>query len=120
VIAIEAGMHSPWISRLLTKLGHEVIVANPRKLRLIHENQRKNDQVDAEYLARVARLDRKLLGAIEHRSELGQAHLALLRSRDVLVRSRVRLIHHVRASIKSVGVSIPSFTAHAFHKRTAP
>lgn len=116
-IAIEAGMHSPWISRLLTKLGHEVIVANPRKLRLIYENQRKNDRVDAEYLARVARLDRKLLGAIEHRSEMGQSHLALLRSRDTLVRSRVRLIHHVRATIQSIGIQVPSFTVHAFHKR---
>lgn len=96
-IVIEAGMHSPWISRLLSKLGHEVIVANPRKLRLIYENQRKSDRVDAEYLARVARLDPKLLGATTHRSELGQAHLALIRSRDTLVRARVRLIHHVRA-----------------------
>lgn len=91
-IAIEAGMHSPWLSRLLTKLGHEVIVANPRKLRLIYENRRKSDRVDAEYLARVARLDRKLLGAIEHRSELSQSHLAVIRSRDTLVRTRARLI----------------------------
>src|SRR3954454_15845117 len=34
-IALEAGTHSPWISRLLTAWGHEVLVANPRKLRLI-------------------------------------------------------------------------------------
>ena len=68
-IAIEAGTHSPWISRLLTRLGHEVLVANPRKLRLIYENQRKSDRVDAEYLARVARLDPKLLCALEHRSD---------------------------------------------------
>jgi transposase len=70
-IAIEAGTHSPWMSRLLARLGHEVIVANSRKLRLIYENQHKSDRVDAEYLARVARLDPKLLGAIEHRSEVG-------------------------------------------------
>jgi transposase len=116
-MAIEAGMHSPWISRLLRRLGHEVIVANPRKLRLIYENQRKNDRVDAEYLARVARLDRQLLGAVEHRSELGQAHLAVLRARDTLVRSRVRLIHHVRAAIRSTGAAVPSLTTHTFHKR---
>ncbi len=117
IIAIEAGMHSPWMSRLITRLGHEVIFANPRKLRLIYENQRKSDRVDAEYLARVARLDRKLLGAIEHRSELGQSHLELIRARDTLVRSRVRLIHHVRAAIKSFGGSVPSYSAEAFHKR---
>ncbi|HEV3409763.1 MAG TPA: IS110 family transposase [Chthoniobacterales bacterium] len=116
-IAIEAGMHSPWISRLLSALGHEVIVANPRKLRLIYENQHKNDRVDAEYLARLARLDPNLLGRVEHRSESSQAHLAILRARDTLVRSRVRLIHHVRAAIRSTGATVASPTAHAFHKR---
>src|SRR5215212_3764351 len=116
-IAIEAGMHSPWLSRLLTKLGHEVIVANPRKLRLIYENRRKSDRVDAEYLARVARLDRKLLGAIEHRSELSQSHLAVIRSRDTLVRTRARLILHVRSAIKAIGEQVPRCSADAFHKR---
>ena len=118
-IAIEAGMHSPWMSRLLTRLGHPVIVANPRKLRLIYENQQKSDRVDAEYLARVARLDPKLLGAIEHRSELGQCHLALIRSRDTVVRTRARLIQHVRAAIKSIGGQVPTYTADTFHKRVA-
>ena len=116
-IAIEAGTHSPWMSRLLARLGHEVIVANSRKLRLIYETQHKSDRVDAEYLARVARLDPKLLGAIEHRSELGQCHLSLIRARDTLVRSRARLIQHVRSAIKSLGERIPSGTAEAFHKR---
>jgi transposase len=110
-------MHSAWISRLLSSLGHEVIVTNPRKLRLIYENQHKNDRVDAEYLARVARLDPKLLGRVEHRSEMSQTHLAILRARDTLVRTRVRLIHHVRATIRSTGATVPSHTAHAFHKR---
>jgi transposase len=118
-IAIEASMHSPWVSRLLATLGHEVLVANPRKLRLIYENQHKSDRVDAEYLARVARLDPKLLCALEHRSELGQCHLAIVRARDTLVRSRGRLIQHVRASIKSLGERVPSGTAEAFHKRAS-
>ena len=29
-IAIEAGTHSPWVSRLLEECGHEVLVANAR------------------------------------------------------------------------------------------
>lgn len=116
-IAIEAGMHSPWLSRLLKRLRHEVLVANPRKLRLIYENQRKSDRVDAEYLARVARLDPKLLCALEHRSESGQCHLAIIRARDTLVRSRGRLIQHVRSAIKAIGQRVPSGTAECFHKR---
>ena len=46
-IAIEAGTHSPWASRVLEKCGHEVLVANSRKLRLIYANKRKTDEIDA-------------------------------------------------------------------------
>jgi transposase len=60
-IAIETGTHSPWVSRLLEECGHEVLVANARKLRLIYANKRKTDEVDAENLARLARVDPKLL-----------------------------------------------------------
>jgi len=80
-IAIEAGTHSPWISRLLEEHGHEVLVANPRKLRLIYGEGRKTDRLDAENLARLAPL--------RHRGEISQAHLALIRSRDALIRSEV-------------------------------
>jgi transposase len=40
-IAIEAGTHSPWASRILEGCGHEVLVANARKLRLIYANKQK-------------------------------------------------------------------------------
>ena len=50
-VAIEAGTHSPWVSRLLERCGHEVLVANARKLGLIHAGGRKNDRLDAENLA---------------------------------------------------------------------
>jgi transposase len=43
-IAIEAGTHSPWASRVLEECGHEVLVANARKLRLIYANKRKTDE----------------------------------------------------------------------------
>ncbi len=68
-IALEVGAHSPWVSRLLKELGHEVLVANPRKTRLIYQNRGKQDRVDAEALARIARLDPKLLYPVEHRPE---------------------------------------------------
>ena len=51
-VAMEAGTHSRWASRLLEQLGHEVLVANPRRLRLIYENSRKADAADAEHLSR--------------------------------------------------------------------
>jgi transposase len=84
-IAIEAGTHSPWATRVLEVCGHEVLVANARKLRLIYSNKRKTDKVDAENLARLARVDPKLLYPLKHRGEESQAHMALIRSREALV-----------------------------------
>ena len=66
-IIIEAGTHSPWVSRLLDCQGHEVIVANARKVRLIYESDRKNDRLDARMLARLGRVDVNLLAPIRHR-----------------------------------------------------
>lgn len=117
LIVLEAGTHSPWISRLLTQLGHQVLVANPRKLRLIYENHSKSDRVDAEYLARVGRLDPALLAPLSHRREETQADLALLRSRDCLVRARTRLICHARGVSKSLGARLPRCSPEAFPKK---
>ena len=113
-VAMEVGTHSPWVSRLLTECGHEVIVANPRKVRLIYKNRRKNDAMDALYLARLARTDPALLAPIRHRGREAQRDLALLRSRDALVRARTQLINHVRGAAKSTGERLPRWGAEAF------
>jgi transposase len=106
-IVLEAGSHSPWISRLLVDLGHEVYIANPRRLRAIYENENKSDRVDAQYLARIGRLDPALLYPLRHRSLETQADLAVLRSRAALVRARATLVNHVRGTVKSVGGRLP-------------
>jgi transposase len=119
-IAIEAGTHSPWVSRVLEEeCGHEVLVANPRKLRLLYANKRKTDEIDAENLARLARLDRKLLYPLKHRGEDSQAHLALIRSRQALVGARTQLVNHVRGAVKSFGARLPRCPAVSFHKKAA-
>ena len=116
-IALETGTHSPWVSRVLKECGHELIVANSRKLRLIYENRRKNDRVDAMYLARLARLDPQLLSPVEHRGPQAQKDLALLRSRDVLVEARTQLINHSRGLVKSVGQRLPRCSSEAFARK---
>lgn len=116
-VAIEAGTHSPWASRLLEECGHEVLVANPRKLHLIYKGKHKTDKLDAENLARLARLDPKLLSPLKHRGETAQAHLALLRSREALIGARTQLINHVRGAVKSLGHRLPKCSAESFHKR---
>jgi transposase len=118
-IALEAGTHSPWVSRLLKELGHEVLVANPRKLRLVYQNKRKDDRVDATYLARLARMEPKLLAPLQHRSKSAQADLALLRSRDKLVQVRTSLIHHLRCVVKSLGERMPRSSTEGFNTRLA-
>jgi transposase len=115
-IAIEAGTHSPWASRLLEECGHEVLVANARKLRLIYANKRKTDEIDAENLARLARFDPKLLYPLKHRGEESQAHMALIRSREALVGTRTQLVNHVRGTVKSFGHRLPKCPARSFHK----
>ena len=70
-IALETGMHSPWVSRLLSELGHEVIVAHARNVRLIGESRKKDDRLDAQTLARLARIDPQLLSPVKHRSAQG-------------------------------------------------
>src|SRR5215217_354923 len=118
-IAIEAGTHSPWVSRVLEECGHEVLVANPRKLRLIYANKRKTDEIDAENLARLARVDPRLLYPLKHRGEDSQAHLAIIRSRQALVDCRTQLVNHVRAAVKSFGARLPKCSARSFHKRAS-
>ena len=61
-MAMETGTHSPWVSRLLTALGHEVIVAHAQKVRLITKSSRKDDRQDARTLARLARIDPRAVG----------------------------------------------------------
>ena len=66
-IAVETGTHSPWVRRLLSELGHEAIVAHSRNVRLIGESRRKDDRLDAQALARLARIDSQLLSPIHLR-----------------------------------------------------
>jgi transposase len=119
-VAIEVGTHSPWISRALEAAGHEVYVANPRKVRLIFAGGNKSDRLDAENLARLVRLDPRLLYPVHHRGEQAQVDLTLLKARDALVEMRTKLINTVRGLCKSLGVRLPSCAATSFAKKTWP
>jgi transposase len=119
-VAMEVGAHSRWASHLLNDLGHDVLVANARKLKAIYHNPRKGDRADAETLARLARLDPALLSPIHHRSPQAQSDLAVLRSRDAIIRSRTLLINHARSIVKSSGDRLPSCSADSFAHKVAP
>ena len=115
-IAMECGTHSPWVSRLLRDLGHEVWVANARKIRAITGSESKNDRNDAEKLARFAAYDPRLLSPIQHRSPERQRDLNLLQSRDTLVRVRSVMVNAVRGMVKSAGHRLPKCSTESFAK----
>lgn len=106
-IALETGAHSPWVSRLLAALGHEVIVAHARNVRLIGESSRKDDRIDARTLARLARIDPQLLSPVQHRSAKAQIHLTVIRARAGLVSARTALVNAARGLVKSYGERLP-------------
>ena len=118
-VVLEVGTHSPWVSRELAALGHEVIVANPSAVYGQRRRRHRNDRLDAEYLARQGRADARLLHPIAHRSVTAQQHLELVRARDQVVQTRTKLINHVRGTVKSLGSRLARCSAEAFAKRAA-
>lgn len=116
-VVMEVGTHSRWVSVVVSGCGHEVVVANARKVKLISEGQAKCDRVDAELLARLGRVDVKLLRPIDHRGERAQTDRASLRSRDALVRARSSLVSSVRGQVKSFGHRLPKCSVEAFASR---
>lgn len=118
-VVLEVGGHSGWISRLVAELGHQVLIADPRKARKLMGSEVKDDRLDAELLARFGRADPKLLKPVMLRGEGTQCDLATLRSRDQLVRARTKLVNHVRGMVKTIGQRLPGCTTARFEKLEA-
>ena len=119
-VCLEVGSVSPWVSRLLTELGHEVIACNPRRLKIIAESTLKTDRLDAETLARLGRLgqmDPTLLARVQHRSEETQLGRSLLRVRRCLMRSRVHCVTTARGLARSLGHPLPACKPETFGAR---
>src|SRR6516162_5982505 len=117
-IAMETGTHSPWVSRLLTALGHEVIVGHAQKVRLITKSRRKDDRLDARTLARLARIDPELLSPVKHRSAQAQLHLTEIRARAALVSTRTALVNAARGLVKSYGERLRKCGTQQFGRET--
>ena len=118
-IALETGTHSPWVSRLLSELGHEPIVAHARSVRLIGESRRKDDRLDARTLARLVRIDPQLLCPVKHRSAEAQADLTVIRARAALVRTRTMLVNAARGLTKSYGERLRGCNARGMKPKAA-
>jgi transposase len=117
-IAMESGTHSRWVSELLTELGHEVIVGNSRRLRMISDNEDKSDPLDARTLADMLYFKPSLLHAIRHRSRKAHRDLEYIKARETLVMQRKRIICHIRGVVKTFGGHLPSCDTDYFLKKT--
>lgn len=116
-VVLEVGTHSRWVEEVFRNLGHEVIVANARQVKLIWSRTNKTDRSDAQLLARLGRADVTLLAPVHHRSRAAQRDLAVLKARDILVRNRTQLVNFVRGSMKPFGVRAPKCDPSALPKR---
>ncbi len=116
-VILECGPMTPWIYRLIRELGHEVVVVNPRRVRLIAESTLKTDKMDAEVLARIGRLDLGLLRPVYQRSEAAQELRTRLRVRSALVKSRTALINTIRGTLRAQGYRMASSTPRGFVAR---
>jgi transposase len=117
-VVIEVGAHSRWVADLLGQLGHQVTVANPRRVKAISESDTKTDRRDSELLAMLGRADTRLLAPVTHRPAQAQADLAVAKARDLLVGTRTKLINHVRGTIKCFGLRLPSCSSASFARKT--
>ena len=116
LLAIETGTHCRWVCRIGLELGHEVLVGNARKLRVIWDSNRKNDWNDAEKLAKVARMDRTMFAPVRLRGDGDQGLMRLVKSRDLLVKSRTGIVNQVRGFCKSEGLRLPKCSAESFSR----
>ena len=116
-VAIEMSTSAQWIAQLLRGLGFEVIIANPRSLRLIYADVKKSDAVDAEKLARLVRADRELLSPVLGHSEQVLQDLTVLGMREMFIRQRTRLVNWVRSKVELHGSRLPSCDAAVFYRK---
>ncbi len=119
-VVLEVGTHSAWVQEVIAGLGHEVLVANARRMEGSKRRRRKNDRIDAAKLARLGRVDPKSLYPIQHRSTEVREDLVVLRAREALVESRTKLISAVRGLVKTMGgTRLSSSSTEAFSRKVA-
>jgi len=114
LLAVETGTHCRWVSRVGIAAGHEVLVGNARKLRLIWASSRKNDWRDAEMIAKLARTDRSLFHPVALRDAAHQRLMRLVKARAVLVRSRAAVVNQIRGFCKSEGARLRKCSSETF------
>ena len=108
-IAIEAGNQTAWIYECLVRLGAEVTVVSPAKVKLIAESRRKTDKIDAKILAELLRLD-GLPEPVHMPGRETRSLRGLLVARRQLINARTKICNVVRGMLRQEGIRLPSLT----------
>lgn len=116
-IAMETGLQTAWIREEVEAAGHVAVVGNAREMKAVTGRAHRNDERDAEQIARLARVDPKLMNPVELRRTAEQADLFVIRARAVLVEARTMLTNFARAITKAMGHRLPSGASHCFSAR---
>ena len=104
-IGIEATGGVNEMAARLKECGHEVVIVNSNKFRGIGIGGKKTDERDARALAECLRLN--FIPEVYQRSRYARELKTLIVSREMVVRSRVNLMNHIRGTLREYGVTIP-------------
>lgn len=104
-LAIEASSGVTYTARQLREAGHEVEVVDPQSFRMTGLKGKKNDKRDSEALADYLRMGLKM--GVYVKPEVAVQSLSLIKHREILMQSRIKLTNHVRGILRDFGYSIP-------------
>ena len=105
VVAIEAGGSTRWVYDLLTRMGIEVYVVNPNKVKAIADSKKKTDKIDAGILSELLRIN--ALPERVHMAEGQDRELRdLIQARHQVIKGYTNLMNYLRGLLRQEGVRI--------------
>jgi len=105
IVAVEASGSTRWIYDLLTRMGIDVYVVNPNKVKAIADSKRKTDKIDAKILSELLRIN-----ALPERVHMAQGQARQLRdliqARHQVIKGYTNLMNYLRGQLRQEGIRI--------------
>lgn len=101
-IAVESTGNTRFFINQLQNHGYPVKVVNTMRFKIVNESANKTDKHDARTIAEF--LSKDMLPEVKLRSESGEQLRRLLNSRDILVRTNVKLKNQIHGILLGIGI----------------
>ena len=105
IVAVEASGSTRWIYDLLTRMGIDVYVVNPNKVKAIVDSKRKTDKIDAKILSELLRIN-----ALPERVHMAQGEdrelRDLIQARHQVIKGYTNLMNYLRGLLRQEGIRI--------------